>query len=67
MNSRLQRLEFFSLYDLYLKTNEEFRQAVQERRDSAELDSLRANLQAIFEKMAEKRGTAGGQPSHLPR
>ncbi|RYY39980.1 MAG: hypothetical protein EOO08_07955 [Chitinophagaceae bacterium] len=66
MNSRLQRLEFFTLYDLYLKKNEEFRRAVQQRRDSSELDTLRANLQDIFEKMAEKRGTAGNPNLRRP-
>ena len=60
MNSRLQRLEFVTLYDLYLKKNEEFRQAVQEQRPPQELDTLRASLQEIYKKLAEKRGTAGG-------
>ncbi|RYY81420.1 MAG: hypothetical protein EOO15_24435 [Chitinophagaceae bacterium] len=65
MNSRLQRLEFFTLYDLYLKKNEEFRQAVQEHRDPHELERLRSNLQVIFKKMTEKRGLAGSDPSGM--
>ncbi|RYY62423.1 MAG: hypothetical protein EOO12_13545 [Chitinophagaceae bacterium] len=65
MNSRLQRLEFVTLYDLYLKKNEEFRQAVQEHRDPQELERLRSNLQVIFTKMTEKRGLAGSDPSGM--
>ncbi|GAB4093769.1 hypothetical protein [Flaviaesturariibacter terrae] len=61
MNSRIQRLEFFTLYDLYLKKTEEFRRAVQARRDEAELDNLRASLEDIYRQLAEKRGTTGGE------
>lgn len=64
MNSRLQRLEFVTLYDLYIKKNEEFRRAVQEQRDPVELDNLRASLQDIYQKLAEKRGTTGREVSN---
>ncbi|RYE00485.1 MAG: hypothetical protein EOP50_03730 [Sphingobacteriales bacterium] len=64
MNERLQRLEFFTLYELYLRKNEEFRQAVHARRDGAELDGIRASLQDIYKQMAEKRGVVAAPIKH---
>jgi|GEM_PF-6030464 len=55
MNDRLERLEFFTLYELYLKKNEEFRQAVRARRDKAELEGLRDKIQMIYHRLSEKR------------
>ncbi|RYY95949.1 MAG: hypothetical protein EOO11_14695 [Chitinophagaceae bacterium] len=55
MSDRIQRLEFSSLYALYLQKNEEFRQAVRNQRRSAELDELRESIQQIYRRMREKR------------
>ncbi|TCJ14000.1 hypothetical protein EPD60_08265 [Flaviaesturariibacter flavus] len=56
MNDRLQRIEFFSLYELYLQKNEEFRRAVHARSAPAHLDELRSSINHIFTRLHEKRG-----------
>jgi hypothetical protein len=55
MNDRLTRIEFFTLYELYLRKNEEFREAAQANRDPARIESLRSSLQDIFSSLSEKR------------
>ncbi|RYZ21433.1 MAG: hypothetical protein EOO16_12955 [Chitinophagaceae bacterium] len=56
MNDRLQRIEFFSLYELYLQKNEEFRRAVHARSAPAHLEELRTSINHIFSRLHEKRG-----------
>jgi hypothetical protein len=56
MNDRLRRIEFFSLYELYLQKNEEFRQAVNARCAPDQINVLRENISHIFNRLAEKRG-----------
>jgi hypothetical protein len=57
MNDRLRRIEFFSLYELYLQKNEEFRQAVHARCAPERIETLRENISEIFHRLSEKRGS----------
>jgi hypothetical protein len=56
MNDRIKRIEFFSLYELYLQKNEEFRQAVHARCTPERIEVLRENISEIFHRLSEKRG-----------
>jgi hypothetical protein len=56
MNDRLQRIEFFSLYELYLQKNEEFRQAVNARSAPDRIEKLRESISHIYHRLSEKRG-----------
>ena len=55
MRDRLVRLEFSSLYELYLAKNNEFREAVRSEKNPAEIAQLRENINDIYGRLSEKR------------